>query len=82
MIDPIKGEVLVDETNIKENINEWQSKILFMSQKHYLFEDSILANILIGEKSNDYDEKKYEFAIKISNLARFLDSLENKEKQL
>ena len=79
MIDPIKGEVLVDETNIKENINEWQSKILFMSQKHYLFEDSILTNILIGEKSNDYDEKKYEFAIKISNLARFLDSLENRE---
>ena len=50
-----------------------------MSQKHYLFEDSILTNILIGEKSNDYDEKKYEFAIKISNLARFLDSLENRE---
>ena len=39
MIDPIKGEVLVDEINIKENINEWQNKILFMSQKHYLFED-------------------------------------------
>ena len=39
IIEPEEGEILVDNKNIKQNVNEWQNKILFMSQKHYLFED-------------------------------------------
>jgi ABC-type bacteriocin/lantibiotic exporter with double-glycine peptidase domain len=82
IIEPNNGEVLVDKINIKQNINDWQSRILFMSQKHYLFEDSILANILLGEDQNNYDKNKFDFAIKISNLGKFLDNLLEKKETI
>jgi len=82
IVEPNKGEVLVDQINIKQNINGWQSKILFMSQKHYLFEDSIFANILLGEDPNNYDKDKFDFAIKIANLGEFLDNLIEKKETL
>ncbi len=82
IIEPEEGEILVDNKNIKQNVNEWQNKILFMSQKHYLFEDSILSNILLGEEPNNFDKNKLDFALKIANLEEFLNSLNDKANTL
>lgn len=82
LIEPKQGEILVDQKNIKQNVNEWQNKILFMSQKHYLFEDSILSNILLGEDPNYYDKNKLDFALRISNLDDFLNNLKDKVNTL
>jgi len=82
IIEPNYGIVLVDEKNIKLNMLDWQNKILFMSQKHYLFEDSILENILLGEDTNNYDKEKLDYAIKIANLGDFLDNLKDKKNTL
>ena len=82
IIEPEEGEILVDNKNIKQNVNEWQNKILFMSQKHYLFEDSILSNILLGEEPNNCDKNKLDFALKIANLEEFINSLKDKANTL
>ena len=82
IIEPEEGEILVDNKNIKQNVNEWQNKILFMSQKHYLFEDSILSNILLGEEPNNFDKNKLDFALKIANLDEILNSLNDKANTL
>ena len=82
IIEPEEGEILVDNKNIKQNVNEWQNKILFMSQKHYLFEDSILSNILLGEELNNCDKNKLDFALKIANLEEFINSLKDKANTL
>lgn len=82
IIEPNHGDVLVDQKNIKCNINDWQRRILFMSQKHYLFEDTILGNILLGEDLNNYDNDSLDFAIKIANLGDFLNILKDNKNTM
>jgi ABC-type bacteriocin/lantibiotic exporter with double-glycine peptidase domain len=80
VLEPQNGEVLVDNINIKDNIAGWQQSILYLSQKNHLFEDTILANIILGDSASNYDLKKFENALEISNLKNFLDKLENKDQ--
>ena len=49
MIKQNSGEVLIDGENINKNLEDWQNKIIYLSQKSYLFEENILSNIVLGE---------------------------------
>ena len=70
MMRPKSGEVLVDEENINKNLDNWQNKIIYLSQKNYLFEADILSNIILGEDEKNIDKEKLNNALKISNFSK------------
>ena len=70
MTKPDSGEILIDSENINKNLNDWQNKIIYLSQKNYLFEDNILSNIVLGEDKKDIDKDRLENALKISNFIK------------
>ena len=74
---PDQGSVEIDEKNIKKNIMGWQDKIAYVSQNIFLFDDTILNNIAIGEKNEDIDLKRIKEILKISKLDDFVNNLDN-----
>ena len=68
MIKQNSGEVLVDGENINKNLEDWQNKIIYLSQKNYLFEENILSNIVLGEDQKDIDGDRLKNCLKISNF--------------
>ena len=55
----------------------WQDKIAYVSQNIFLFDDTILNNIAIGEKNEDIDLKRIKEILKISKLDDFVNNLDN-----
>ena len=75
---PISGKVLVDKVDIKLNYEKWQEKIIYLSQKNLLIENTLLSNITLGEKINEIDQKKLDYSLKISNFYNSLNDFPDK----
>ncbi|KAM0053904.1 putative ABC transporter, AAA+ ATPase domain, P-loop containing nucleoside triphosphate hydrolase [Helianthus debilis subsp. tardiflorus] len=72
--DPLHGEVLIDNINLKEFQLKWiREKIGLVSQEPVLFTSSIKDNILYGKDGASVDEIKV--AIELANAAKFIDKL-------
>jgi len=76
LIKPDKGNIYVDQKNLEElsEIKNFQTLITFISQDTFLLEDSIKNNIVF-ETTKKIDEEKLEYAIKFSEVDKFLDKL-------
>ncbi len=82
LLKPSSGEILVDQTNINLDIQNWHKKIGFISQDIYLFDDSIKTNICFGINENQVDEEKFQKCLEMAQIKTFVNSLENKENTL
>lgn len=78
LIIPDSGEILADNKNIKSNIKGWQNKIGYVSQEVFLINDSFAKNISYEMDEKNIDYKKINELIKILNLDKFINNLENK----
>tara|TARA_B100000989_G_scaffold298564_1_gene288471 strand:- start:1674 stop:3407 length:1734 start_codon:yes stop_codon:yes gene_type:complete len=72
LINPSRGQVLVDGVNIKKNFKNWRKKIGYVPQDIYLFDDDIKKNIAIGLETNEIDLNKVRKALKKSSLNKYL----------
>lgn len=76
-LDPEQGQIFCDEKNLKNFKRNWQDKISYLSQHVFLLDESILENILFGQKKN-FDKDKLEKILKLTNLDKFIATLPNK----
>lgn len=76
IIKPKKGNILISGTNI-ENINNnyWREGIGFVMQENYFKNDSIMANIALGEKH--IDESKIKKSLIMANAWNLVKNLPN-----
>ena len=74
---PTKGKILADNSDIKENLKSWQSKIGYVPQNVFLGDLSIRENIAFGENNDLIDEKKLIRAVSLARLDRFVKDLEH-----
>ncbi|MDR0622585.1 MAG: ATP-binding cassette domain-containing protein, partial [Deltaproteobacteria bacterium] len=74
--DPDSGRILIGGTDIREMENEKLNSLFsFVFQDVYLFQDTILENIKVGDKSAT-DEKAME-AAKLARCHEFIEAMEN-----
>ncbi len=78
LLDPDKGNILSDKTNIRDNIKKWQSLISYVPQDIYLLDDTIKKNIAIGEEEEDIDKDKLNMAINSAQLSKYINDLPEK----
>lgn len=79
LLDPISGDLLVDDLNInKKNKKSWQKKISIVPQNVFLTDSSILENITLSSDISKNDKNKLSSILKICELEKFINKLPNK----
>jgi ATP-binding cassette, subfamily B, bacterial PglK len=75
LLNPTKGNILIDETDLQENIRGLQDQIGYVPQDIFLLDDTLRNNIAYGVNSTDIDFYKIEKAIELSQLKDYIDNL-------
>jgi subfamily B ATP-binding cassette protein MsbA len=74
--DPNSGEIFVNGVNIKEFTQKsLKHHISLVSQRIYIFQDTLAANVAYGE--DVIDEKRVIEALRLADASEFVNSLEN-----
>jgi ABC-type bacteriocin/lantibiotic exporter with double-glycine peptidase domain len=77
LLKPDKGNILVDQVSIFNNIKAWQSQIGYVPQNLYLTDDTIEGNIALGSLKNSINFNLLNNAIKLACLEDLINELPN-----
>ena len=58
LLEPQQGRILFDGRDIRENYQDWQSRIGYIPQNIYLTDESIRANVALGLYATQIDDAK------------------------
>tara|TARA_Y100000590_G_scaffold27501_1_gene30840 strand:+ start:15355 stop:17079 length:1725 start_codon:yes stop_codon:yes gene_type:complete len=75
ILEPTKGDIIVDEKSIFSNRKGWQKLIGFVPQKIFILDESLRNNILFGLDSKKYNDDKVISVIKKLSLESLLKRL-------
>jgi subfamily B ATP-binding cassette protein MsbA len=74
LYEPDEGEILADGTSIREfDMSEWRDRISVVRQDPFIFNDTLRANITIGNR--DATQADVERVTEIAQVTEFLDNL-------
>ncbi len=77
LLEPQKGEILVDGENIFESISAWQRNIGYIPQFIYLADDTMRRNIAFGLPDDQIEDEKIRRAVEQAQLQELVDRLPN-----
>ena len=69
---PIKGEILVDGVDIRQNLRAWQANLAYVPQSIYLVDASIRENVALGESPDAIDDARVRKALEMAELTEFV----------
>ena len=73
---PTKGTIYIDnEPLTEENRRKWQNSIGYVSQHVFLTDSTLLANIALGEESDQVDMERLREAVRMASLEEFVAQL-------
>jgi len=75
LLKPNSGTVYFNNKDINSNIENWRDQIGYIAQNIYLLDDTIEKNISFDFLNQKIDNKKMDFAIKISCLEKKISEL-------
>jgi len=80
LLKPTSGKILIDGKEFANDVNtNWIKNVGYVPQDTYLLDDTIKANIAFGEEKENFNYQNYKEAIKLAQLDKFINNLENKE---
>lgn len=74
---PTSGEVLISGKNPRMAIKIWPGSIAYVPQDVHLANGTIKENIALGYSANEVDESQIIYALELSGLSKFVNSLPN-----
>ena len=75
LLEPQKGEVLVDNKNINNNFRSWKNLIGYVPQNVYLLDDTIKKNIIFNRNNDSTKDENLNNSVKSAQLEGFLANL-------
>lgn len=83
LINPDKGELIINQEKLDNSDikNNFRNSLAYISQNQFILDDTIKNNIIFRSKE-EFNKKKFDYAIKKSNLTNLINSLEKKENTL
>jgi ATP-binding cassette subfamily C protein len=75
LLKPDKGKVLVNGTDIQNNMRSWQNRIGYVPQSIYLTDDTLKNNVAFGIPEDEIDIQLVNDAISQSQLKEFVQDL-------
>jgi len=81
-IEPDQGNIYFENKNININYESWIKKISFVSQKVFLFDDTIEKNICLNFDNGKIDYNRLNKSVEIAELKQKILSLDNGYNEL
>jgi ABC-type multidrug transport system fused ATPase/permease subunit len=78
-LSPDKGQITIDNLDLKEIRNNWQKSIGYVPQDVYMLDESIANNIAFGENEKKISIEKIKNSLIFSEMEDFVNNLKNKE---
>jgi ABC-type multidrug transport system fused ATPase/permease subunit len=75
LLDPERGQVLVDGKDIRENYRNWQQQIGYIPQFIYLSDDTVRRNVAFGLSDEIIDDDQIWKSLEIAQLNTFIQEL-------
>lgn len=75
LLSPTSGRIQVDGLDVSRDIEEWRSKVGYVPQSIYLFDDSLRRNIAFGRPDDEIDDAVIDAVIDAAQLRQFVDGL-------
>jgi ABC-type bacteriocin/lantibiotic exporter with double-glycine peptidase domain len=75
LLKPDKGDIIVDQTSIFNNVRSWQNQISYVPQNLYLIDDTIQGNIALGLPTKEINLNLLSQVIKLSCLEDMINEL-------
>lgn len=75
LLPPDSGNVLVDDTDISNDLPGWRGRIGFVPQQIYLLDDTIRRNIAFGLQDSEIDDVKVTDAVRLAYLEDVIAAL-------
>lgn len=76
ILEPQKGEILIDNVNIYRHLSAWNEKIGYIPQTIYLMDDTIRNNIAFGIPEDEIENQNVKRALKEAQLLEYTEGLE------
>lgn len=75
LLNPTKGSILIDGTDIQSNIRGWQANLAYVPQSIYLIDGTIRENIALGVAEVEIDDALVERVLRMAELYDFVQEL-------
>ncbi len=75
LLSTVKGEILIDGENIKNNLSGWQKNIGCVPQDVFILDDSLKKNIAFGLDENDINSERIHKVLSESGLTNYVKNL-------
>ena len=75
LLEPDKGDILLDGLSIKKFLPEWKAQIGYIPQNIYLNDDTIRKNIALGLEENEINEQRLNKVVQLAELNEFVEKL-------
>ncbi len=73
LLTPTEGAISVDNTPIaKSTVKLWQNNLAYVSQDVFLFDDSILQNIVLAEDKEEVNHKRLRKALRLADIYKLV----------
>jgi ATP-binding cassette, subfamily B, bacterial PglK len=79
LLNPTKGTVYVDQCDMYEKPSLWQSRVGYVPQSIYLFDDTVRRNVALGLADDKIDDARIAHALELAAMG---DVVRNMEKGL
>lgn len=75
LLEPDKGEILIDGVDIQQNLSAWQKNMGYIPQSIYLADETLRSNIAFGIPKEEIDDSKVLNAVKLAQLGTLIEQL-------
>jgi len=73
LLEPTSGSIYIDQVPLtKQNIKGWRNNLAYVPQEVFLFDDTILRNIVFGSPEKEVDYKRLKEVTKIVDIYDFI----------
>lgn len=72
LLPPTEGMIMVDGTDVRQDIRAWQANLAYVPQSIYLVDASIRENVALGESPDAIDDARVRKALEMAELTEFV----------
>ena len=75
LLEPQRGQLLFNGHEITDSLLGWRSQVAYLPQQVFLIDDTLRANVALGEKADQIDESRLFGAVRQARLDELIEQL-------